>query len=77
MPILADAKPGQMAKVVKLHHGNDVAYRRRLLSMGLIPGTTFTVVRKAPLGDPIQIEVRNYCLSLRQHEAALIEIELL
>ena len=74
MPTLADAQPGQTAKVIKLNDGNR-DYRRRLLSMGLTPGTTFRVVRRAPLGDPVQIEVRNYCLSLRKHEAHLLEIE--
>ena len=44
--------------------------RQRLLEMGLTVGTTFEVVRFAPLGDPIEIKVRGYHLSLRKHEAA-------
>ena len=44
--------------------------RQRLLEMGLTTGTTFEVVRFAPLGDPIDIKVRGYHLSLRKHEAA-------
>ena len=43
--------------------------------MGLTPNTEFTVVRKAPLGDPIQLEVRNFQLSLRKKEAELLLIE--
>ena len=50
------------------------AYRRKLLAMGLIPGTHFTVARIAPLGDPIQLEIRGYQLSLRRHEAAVVRV---
>jgi Fe2+ transport system protein FeoA len=46
----------------------------RLREMGLLPGTKVTLVRIAPLGDPIEIQVRGYRLSLRKSEAALIEI---
>lgn len=48
---------------------------RRLLEMGLVPGTTVTVQREAPLGDPIELRVRNYALSIRRAEAHGIEIE--
>ena len=51
------------------------AVRNRLLQMGVTPGTTISVVRKAPLGDPIEIEVRGYYLSLRRAEARLISVE--
>ena len=52
-------------------------YRKRLLAMGLTKGTLFTVVRKAPLGDPIEIQIKDYNLSLRKDEAeaVLVEIE--
>lgn len=53
----------------------DKPYRQRLLAMGLIPGTVFTMLRKAPLGDPIQIEVRGFALSLRKEEANILKIE--
>jgi ferrous iron transport protein A len=53
------------------------AYREKLLSMGLTPGTHFTVTRQAPLGDPLEIEVRGYKLSLRKGEAAALKVELL
>ncbi len=46
----------------------------RLREMGLLPGTRITLVRIAPLGDPIEIQVRGYRLSLRKSEAALIEV---
>jgi len=48
---------------------------RRLLEMGLVPGTSVTVQREAPLGDPIELRVRNYALSIRRAEAHGIEIE--
>lgn len=52
-------------------------YRNRLLSMGLTPGTEFTVAREAPLGDPVQINLRGFRLSVRRAEAAGLEVELL
>lgn len=48
---------------------------KRLLEMGLVPGTAVTVQREAPLGDPIELRVRNYALSIRRAEAHGIEIE--
>lgn len=51
------------------------AFRRRLLEMGLVPGTSVRVVTVAPLGDPLQIEVRGGQWSIRRSEAAQIEIE--
>jgi len=50
-------------------------YRRKLLSMGLTPGTPIRVVRVAPMGDPIEIEVRGYNLSLRRAEADILLVE--
>lgn len=50
-------------------------YKGRLLAMGLTPGTEFTVIRHAPLGDPIEIKVRGFNLSLRRHEADVLCIE--
>ncbi len=49
-------------------------YRRKLLAMGLTPGVEFTVVRRAPLGDPIEIRVRGVHLSLRREEAAALKL---
>lgn len=49
---------------------------RRLMEMGLLPGTPVAVVRVAPLGDPLELRLRGYALSIRRHEAMGIEIEL-
>ena len=51
------------------------SYRKKLLAMGLTPGTTFTVTRVAPLGDPVEIAVRGFKLSLRRDEAAAVRVE--
>jgi Fe2+ transport system protein FeoA len=48
---------------------------RRLLEMGLVPGTQVTITRVAPLGDPLELRVRNYALSIRRAEALSIEVE--
>ncbi len=74
MTTMAELKPGDTAKILGFESG-DRAYRQRLLAMGLTPNTTIKVIRKAPLGDPIQIEVRNFQLSLRSDEARLLKIE--
>ena len=50
------------------------AFRRRIMEMGLVPGTTVTVIDAAPLGDPLQLEVRGARWSIRRAEAAQIEI---
>jgi ferrous iron transport protein A len=52
-------------------------YRNRLLSMGLTPGTEFTVERFAPLGDPVEISLRGFRLTLRRNEAASMQVEVL
>ncbi|MDJ0932891.1 FeoA family protein [Breoghania sp.] len=52
------------------------SYRRRLLAMGLTPGAEVTVVRKAPLGDPIELDLRGTSLSVRKDEARIVSIEL-
>lgn len=51
------------------------AYRKRLLAMGLTPGTEFSVVRFAPLGDPVEITLRGFSLTLRKNEADILSIE--
>lgn len=70
----SELKVGQQAKVVAIKAGNQV-YRQRLIAMGLIPGSTFTVSRMAPLGDPIEIHIRGFALSLRKSEAGILQIE--
>ena len=70
---LADLKPGETAKIIRV--GGEAAANKRLLEMGLTRGAPLTVVRIAPLGDPVEIKVRGYNLSLRKTEAKTVEIE--
>ncbi len=63
---------GQSAKVLRLTGAP--ALRRRLMEMGLTPAVTVQAVRRAPLGDPLDIKIRGYHLSLRKDEAASIEV---
>lgn len=65
--------PGQTARVRRV--GSAGALRRRLLDMGLVRGAEIEMLKRAPLGDPIEYRVRGYHLSLRQTEARMIEIE--
>ncbi len=73
MKTLKDIAVGQSA-VVKRVHGEG-ATRRRMMDMGIIKGAIINVVKVAPLGDPIEVSVKNYQLSFRQADAELIEIE--
>ncbi len=70
---------GKMAEGEKgrvLHFAKGMkAYKQKLLSMGLTPGTEFTVLRVAPLGDPVEIKVRGSNLSLRKDEADIVNVE--
>ena len=74
MLTLGDLSSGESGRICGFHKGNKV-YRQKLLAMGLTPNTQFKVIRRAPLGDPIQIQVRDFYLSLRQHESALLKVE--
>ncbi len=69
---LAELGVGDSARVVSL--GDDEA-AERMMEMGLVEGTEFSVVRFAPMGDPIEIKTRGYHLSLRKAEAASVEVE--
>ena len=71
-PSLADLPPGQRAEIASIDCERRLS--RRLMEMGLLPGTRVRVVRVAPLGDPIELRVRNYSLSLRRDEAAKIAV---
>lgn len=71
-----DLQVGSRAKVINTAQVEE-SYRKKLIHMGLIPGTVFEVVRVAPLGDPMEIQLRAFSLSLRRAEAANIEVELL
>ena len=73
MKSLKDIKVGGTAVIVKLH--GEGAVRRRIMDMGLTKGVEVYVRKMAPLGDPIEITVRGYELSLRRHDAEMIEVE--
>lgn len=73
MSTLDSLQVGQKAKVVALS-GENTSLRRRLLDMGLTPNTQVEVIRFAPLGDPMELEVRGYALTLRKSDAKLIEV---
>lgn len=70
---LRDLKPGEEGKVISI--GEKGPLRRRIMEMGVTPGTTIKVIKVAPLGDPIEVNIRGYELSLRKEEAGQIEIE--
>lgn len=69
---LAEVEVGQTVQVTKLHENG--AVKRRLMDMGLTKGTQVQVVKVAPLGDPIELTLRGYELSLRKADARLIEV---
>lgn len=73
METLRNAKVGQTVKVFKLH--GEGAVKRRLMDMGLTRGTEVYIRKVAPLGDPVEVTVRNYELSIRKADAEMIEIE--
>lgn len=61
--------------VVRRVSSSGRAIARRLMELGLVPGTPVTVTRVAPLGDPLELRVRNYALSIRRTEALSIEVD--
>jgi ferrous iron transport protein A len=73
MLTLRDIEIGKSCKVVKLH--GEGAIKRRIMDMGLTKGVVVKIVKVAPLGDPIEMTVRGYELSLRKADAELIEVE--
>lgn len=73
MNTLKQAKVGNTAKVVKLH--GEGAIRRRIMDMGITKGVEVYIRKVAPLGDPMEVTVRGYELSLRKADAEMIEIE--
>lgn len=72
MKTLNEIKPGGTARAVKLY--GQGATRRRIMDMGITKGTDIFVRKVAPLGDPMEITVRGYELSIRKQDAELIEI---
>ena len=73
MKALKEVKVGEDCRVVKLH--GEGAVKRRIMDMGITRGTDIHVVRVAPLGDPVEVTVRGYSLSLRHEDADMIEVE--
>jgi len=72
MKTLRDVKVGERAAVVKLH--GEGAVKRRIMDMGITKGTELLVRKVAPLGDPIELNVRGYELSVRKADAEMIEV---
>ena len=73
MKTLRDANVGETVKVVKLH--GEGAVKRRIMDMGITRGVEIYVRKLAPLGDPVEIRVRDYELSLRKADAEMIEVQ--
>ncbi len=73
MKTLREVRPGQSVQVIRLHGAGPV--RRRIMDMGITKGTELTVRKVAPLGDPVEITVRGYELSVRKADADCIEVE--
>ncbi len=73
---LSEVHPGTKVKIIKLGKGSP-ALKKRLLDMGVLAGEPVTVERKAPLGDPLEIRIKGYRLSLRKAEAEQIWVEVL
>ena len=73
MKTLRDVKIGETAVIEKLH--GEGALKRRIMDMGLTKGVEVTVRKVAPLGDPIQLNVRGYELSIRKADAEMVEVE--
>ncbi len=73
---LSEVNPGTRVRILKLGR-QDPALKKRLLDMGVLSGEPVTVERVAPLGDPLEIRIRGYRLSLRKEEAAEITVEVL
>lgn len=73
MKTLRDAKIGETAQIKKLH--GDGPLKRRIMEMGLTKGATVFIRKVAPLGDPLELTVRGYELSIRKADAEIIEIE--
>lgn len=71
---LAQVKPGQAGRIVRV--GDVGSIRRRIVDMGVVGGTSFKVMKVAPLGDPIEVKIKGYSLTLRKDEAKAITVEL-
>src|SRR5262249_992717 len=75
MPALSELHNGQKARIDRVDGGDAVS--QRLMEMGLLEGDVIEVVGFAPLGDPLEIRLHDYCLSLRKTEAARVHVQIL
>ena len=73
---IKDMDIGQMGVVVG-YGGKDRSYRHKLLRMGLIKRAEFKLLRKAPMGDPVEIELRGFNLTLRKSESEVLDVEVI
>lgn len=73
MKTMKEVKIGETVKVVKLNGAG--AVKRRIMDMGITKGAQITLIKVAPLGDPMEVTVRGYQLSLRKADAEMIEVE--
>lgn len=73
--LLSDFAIGESGKIVKVN--GEGAIRRRLFDMGVTPGIEITLRKKAPFGDPLEVTLRGYELTLRKSEATCVEVELI
>ena len=73
MKTLRQAQVGQTVKVVKLH--GEGSLRRRMMDMGITKGTEIYIRKIAPLGDPVEVNIRGYELTLRKEDADIVEVE--
>lgn len=74
MKTLKESKVGETVRVVKLH--GEGAVKRRIMDMGLTKGVDVQIRKVAPLGDPIEVTVRGYELSIRKADAEMIEVDM-
>ena len=72
---LSQLKKGQNAKILRVSGSGPI--KRRMMDMGMVPGSEIKLIRKAPFGDPIEFRIKGYSLSLRKEEAETILIELI
>lgn len=72
--ILSKMKSGEYGIVKKVNGSGNIKFR--LIDMGVVPGAKVQVVKRAPLGDPIEIKIKGFSLSLRVNEASMIDVEI-
>ena len=72
---IKDMEVGQTAEVSGYVTSTDTEYRQKLLRMGMVRGAQFTLIRKAPLGDPVEINLKGFNLTLRANEANVLDVD--